>query len=103
MPIDRFVAVVAATMGCCGLIFILLGTFRLSSDLIARLAAMPYGGFSLERLKSLSKQKAHTAAGTLLVFIGVALQIYALAYIGVNPIGWTVTGLKLECPPGWLN
>ena len=23
--------------------------------------------------------------------------------IGVNPIGWTVTGLKLECPPGWLN
>ncbi len=22
---------------------------------------------------------------------------------GVNPIGWTVTGLKLECPPGWLN
>ncbi len=81
MPIDRFVAVVAATMGCCGLIFILLGTFRLSSDLIARLAAMPYGGFSLERLKSLSKQKAHTAAGTLLVFIGVALQIYALAYI----------------------
>ncbi len=25
------------------------------------------------------------------------------ARIGVNPIGWTVTGLKLECPPGWLN
>ena len=22
---------------------------------------------------------------------------------GVNPIGWTVTGLKLEYPPGWLN
>ena len=81
MPIDRFVAIVAATMGCFGLIFILLGTFRLSSDLIARLAAMPYGGFSLERLKSLSKQKAHTGSGTLLVFIGVALQIYALAYI----------------------
>ncbi len=81
MPIDRFVAVVAATIGFCGLVFVLLGTFRLSSDLIARLAAMPYGGFSLDRLKGLSKQKAHTASGTLLVFIGVALQIYGLAYI----------------------
>ncbi len=27
----------------------------------------------------------------------------AQAGTGVNPIGWTVTGLKLECPPGWLN
>ncbi len=81
MPIDRFVAVVATTIGFCGLVFVLLGTFRLSSDLIARLAAMPYGGFSLDRLKSLSKQSAHTASGTLLVFIGIALQIYELAYI----------------------
>ena len=81
MPIDRFLAVVATTIGFCGLVFVLLGTFRLSSDLIARLAAMPYGGFSLDRLKSLSKQRAHTASGTLLVFIGVALQIYGLAYI----------------------
>ena len=81
MPIDSFVAIIAATVGFCGLVFVLLGTFRLSSDQIARLAAMPYGGFSLERLKSLCKQKAHTSSGTLLVFIGVALQVYALMYI----------------------
>ena len=29
--------------------------------------------------------------------------IFAFAGSGVNPIGWTVAGLKLECPPGWLN
>lgn len=81
MPIDRFVAVIAATVGFFGLVFVILGTFRMSSDLIARLAAMPYGGFSLDRLKSLSKQKAHTASGTLLVGLGVALEIYGLAYI----------------------
>ncbi len=81
MPIDRFVAIIAATVGFCGLVFVYLGTFRLSSDLIARLAAMPYGGFSLERLKSLSRQKAHTASGTLLVLIGVALQVYGLVFI----------------------
>ncbi|NIO11073.1 MAG: hypothetical protein GTO40_24895 [Deltaproteobacteria bacterium] len=81
MPIDRFVAIVAATVGFFGVIFVILGTFRFSSDLIARLAAMPYGGFSLDRLKSLSKQKAHTATGTLLVFLGVGMQIYGLAYI----------------------
>jgi hypothetical protein len=81
MPIDRFVAIIAATVGFCGLVFVFLGTFRLSSDLIARLAAMPYGGFSLERLKSLSRQKAHTASGTLLVLIGVALQVYGLVII----------------------
>ncbi len=81
MPIDRFLAVIAATIGFCGLVFVLLGTFGLSSDLIARLAAMPYGGFNLDRLKSLSKQRAYTASGTLLVFFGVALQIYELAYI----------------------
>ncbi len=81
MPIDRFLAFVATTIGFCGLVFVLLGTFRLSSDLIARLAAMPYGGFSVDRLKSLSKQRAYTASGTLLVLIGVALQIYELAYI----------------------
>lgn len=81
MPIDRFVAIIAATVGFCGLVFVCLGTFRLSSDLIARLAAMPYGGFSLERLKSLSRQKAHSASGTLLVLIGVALQVYGLVFI----------------------
>ncbi len=81
MPIDRFVAIIATTVGFCGLVFVYLGTFRLSSDLIARLAAMPYGGFSLERLKSLSRQKAHIASGTLLILFGVALQVYGLVFI----------------------
>ncbi len=33
----------------------------------------------------------------------VTTQLDVLIHDGVNPIGWTVTGLKLECPPGWLN
>ena len=67
-------------MATCGALFVLLGTFSLSSDLIARLAAMPYGGFSLERLRSLSKQKAHLLSGALLVFLAVGIQIYPIIY-----------------------
>ena len=79
--IDHFVGIIAATVSICGATFVLMGTFRLSSDLIARLAAMPYGGFSLERLKRLSKQKAHTVSGTTLVFLGVVFQVYPLVLI----------------------
>ena len=43
-----------------------------------------------------------------LIYASIALLIATiicglLNHFGVNPIGWTVTGLKLECPPGWLN
>lgn len=81
MQINEFIAIVGAVVGFCGAFFILLGTFSLSSDLIARLAAMPYGGFSLERLRSLSKQKANLLSGTLQVFVSVAIQVYPMVFI----------------------
>ena len=42
---------------------------------------MPYGGFSLERLRSLSKQKANLLSGTLLVFMSVASQVYPMVFV----------------------
>ncbi len=41
---------------------------------------MLYGGFSLERLRSLSKQKAHLLSGALLVSLAVGIQIYPIFY-----------------------
>ena len=89
MPINEFIAIVSATVGFCGAFFVLLGTFSISSDLIARLTAMPYGGFSQERLKSLSKQKANLLSGTLLVFIAVAIQVYPMVFT-LEP--WLIQG-----------
>lgn len=93
MLINEFLLYMSAVTGFCGAILVFLGTFRLSSDLIARLAAMPYGGFSLERLKTLSKQKAHLLSGTLLMFIAVGLQVYPMFFV-VEP--WLILGDRQE-------
>ncbi|HEX9878955.1 MAG TPA: hypothetical protein VGB25_02035 [Candidatus Binatia bacterium] len=93
MLIKDFLVYVSATLGFCGGVFVLLGTFRLSSDLIARLAAMPYGGFSLERLRTLSRQKAHLLSGTLLVFLAVGIQVYPMFFVLEQ---WVILGDRHE-------
>lgn len=89
MQVSGFFNVVAATVNFFGTVFVFLGTFRVTSELIARLAATPYGGFSLERLKTLSRQKAYVITGVALVFFGLVLQILAVVLIDEQ---WQVLG-----------
>lgn len=89
MQVSGFLGVVAATINFFAAVFVVLGTFRVTSELIARLAATPHGGFSVDRLKTLSRQKAYIMAGVVLVFFALLFQIAALVLIDER---WQILG-----------
>ena len=78
MQIDHFLSIIAAITTFFGTIFLLGAVFRLTPRVIARLSAMPYGGFSPEQLETLSKEKADICSGVILIVFAFVLEMLSL-------------------------
>jgi hypothetical protein len=89
MPIDRFLTIIALTLNFFGLVFVVIGTFRLiRSDPKVGLAEAPYPpGFSLDRLRSLSRQKGYTVCGIILMSMALLFHAAPLVLI---PEPWEI-------------
>lgn len=75
MLFTRFLTVIAVAMNIFGVIFMLWGSFSLTPHIIARLSMVPFGGFDVDRLETLPKEKAHIYTGLTLVLLASLLQI----------------------------
>jgi hypothetical protein len=80
MSIDRFVNIIAATVGFAGAIFLLKGVLHLAPDLIAKLS-QTHWDFSVTQLQNLASQKADIVSGAFLVSLAFLIQMIGLLLI----------------------
>jgi len=80
MLIDRFVNIIAATVGFAGAILLVRGVLAISPDLIGKLSQTSFD-YSLPQLRNLSVQKADVVSGGCLILLAFTLQIVVLVTV----------------------
>jgi hypothetical protein len=106
MDLDRFLNLLAATMGAMGSLYVLKGLAGLSPHLIERLSRT-YFDFSSAQINALTAQKADSIVGIILVLVAFCLAAATLAlvpmgrqFVDSHVTGVAVVGTIATCT--WL-
>lgn len=86
MPLQTFLAVLAATLGFVAGLFFIVGIARLGPLDIKRIASSGWGGFSRNLAYSLATQRGEYLAGSMLLAMSFLLQVASsLVPVSVQP------------------
>jgi len=75
MPLQTFLAVLAASLGFLAGLFFIVGIARLGALDIKRMASSGWGGFSRSLADSLATQRGEYLAGSMLLVLSFLLQV----------------------------
>lgn len=75
MPLQTFLAVLAASLGFLAGLFFAVGIARLGALDIKRMASSGWGGFSRSLADSLATQRGEYLAGSMLLILSFLLQV----------------------------
>ena len=78
MNADRFIALLATSLGLLGSLFMARGVLQMSPDIIVKLSGT-YWGFNSHEIKSLASQRADLMAGIEILIIAFCIQLLSLS------------------------